>query len=292
LMSLLSSPVAAASKCQEVIPTWWQWHPPIGVFIALLAIVGVLVPWFRGTVEKREKAFWTFLMFLFVWMEIRTIYLDQAQHDREQALARCQQLESFQKIADSIDTAISNSSAQFAATMNNMGKILTKQDTTLTQTMGGTSYPSFIATFPTDPTRNEWSVLVITPGKPWPHGHIPTPEETAPLPDVTVDVTEEPFRVEEMTASEIESIMHPTHYDLGTLMVPGVFTAPFKLQEGKRYTLQITTRRGSFRENIYIDKDASAVGGWRESTCMYGRRTIYKHGAVTSKEQLLNGKCD
>jgi hypothetical protein len=229
---------------------------------------------------------------LFVYLEIRTIYLDQAQHDREQAFARCQQLESFQKIADTLDKAISYSSAQFAATMTNMGKILTKQDATLNQTMGGTGYPEFLATFPLDPTSKEMSVFVITPGKSWPHGHIPTPEETAPLPDVTVDVAERPLKVETMTTSEMESLMHPTHYNLGTLTVPGMFTAPFKLQEGKRYTLQITTRRGSYREDIYIDPDASAVGGWKESSCMYGRRTIYKHGVVTSEEHLLKGKCD
>jgi hypothetical protein len=278
---LLASPVGVASKCQEVIPTLWQWHPPIGVIIALLAVVGVLVPWFRGEAGKSEKAFWTFLMFLCVGLEIRTIYLDQAQHDREQTLARCQQLESFQKIADGIDTATSNSSAQFVATMTNMGKILTKQDATLTQTMGGTTYPEFIATFPTDPASKEMAVWVITPGQSWPHGHIPTPEETAPLPDVTVDVAERPVKVEEMTTSELESLMHPMHYNLGTLMVPGMFTAPFKLQKGKRYTLQITTRRGEFREDIYIDRDASAVGGWKESSCVYGRRTIYKRGVVT-----------
>lgn len=291
-MSLLSSPVAAVGKCHEAIPNLWQWHPPIGVFIALLAIVGVLVPWFRGEAGKREKAFWTILMFLFVGLEIRTLYLDQAQHDREQAFARCQELESFQKIADTLDNAISRSSAQFETTMTNMGKIITKQDATLHQTMGGTAYPEFIATFPVDPARKEMSVLVVTPGQSWPHGHIPTPEETAPLPDVTVDVTEYPFRIEEITTPEMESLMHPTHYNLGTLMVPGMFTAPFKLQKGKRYVLQITTRRGSYRENIFIDRDASAVGGWKESWCIYGRRTIYRHGVVTSEERLLNGKCN
>lgn len=293
VMPVMTSPTAAtASKCHEVIPGIWQWHPPVGVFIALLAVVGVLVPWFRGEATKREKAFWTFLMFLFVGLEIRTIYMDRTQHDREQSLARCEQLESFEKIADGIDNAMSDSNAQFAATVTNFGRVLIKQDATLTQTMGGTSYPEFLATFPSDPASREMSVLVITPGKGWPHSHIPTPEETAPLPDVTVDVTERPIRIEGMTASERESLIHPVHYNLGTLMVPGVFTAPFKLQMGKRYTLQITTRRGEFRENIYIDRDTTAVSGWKESWCMYGRRTIYKHGTVTSEEKLLGGKCE
>jgi hypothetical protein len=293
-MFLVTLPVSEVSKCREVIPTIWQWHPPIGVWIALLGGVGVLVPWFRGKAGRREKAFWTFLMLLFVWLEIRTIYLDQSQHDHEQALARCQQLESFQKIADTLNTAISDSSAQFVATMNGMTTILTKQDTTLNQTMGGNSYPKFVATFPRDPSDKEMSVLVITPGHPWPHGHIPTPEETAPLTDVTVDITEweRHANPDEITAPEVDSLLHPAHYNLGTLKVPGMFTAPFKLEKGKRYQLQITTRRGEYREEIRIDRDPSAAVGWRESSCMYGRKNIYTSKTVTSQEYLLDGKCD
>jgi hypothetical protein len=48
MMFLLSPPIEAVSKCREVIPTIWQWHPPVGVFIGLLTIPAVLVPWFRG----------------------------------------------------------------------------------------------------------------------------------------------------------------------------------------------------------------------------------------------------
>jgi hypothetical protein len=293
-MFLLSSPIEAVSKCHEVIPTIWQWHPPVGVFIGLLTIPAVLVPWFRGEkVGRTERAFWTLLICLFVSLEIRTIYLDQAQHDRDQALARCQQLESFRGIADTLNVAISDSSTQFTSTMSNIGKILTKQDTTLTQTMGGKLYPLFLATFPPDPKSMDMPVMVITPGHSWPHGHIPTSEETAPLADLTVDLTEQPTHVEEMTASDMESVMHPTHYNLGTIAVPVRFTAPFKLHKGRRYTLQITTRRGEFREDIYIDRDANAVSGWKESWCMYGRQTIYKkNGVVTSEERLLDGKCD
>jgi hypothetical protein len=107
----------AVSQCKEWTPHWWQWHPPVGVFIAALALLGVIVPWFRGDAGKREKAFWTFVMFLFVGLEIRTIYLDQAEHDQQQAFARCQQLESFQTIAGGIGTAIGQSQQQFQATM-------------------------------------------------------------------------------------------------------------------------------------------------------------------------------
>ncbi len=90
------------------------WHPPVGVFIALLAVVGVLVPWFRGSsIGPREKAFWTFLMFLFVGLEIRSIYLDRAENNEQQAQARDRELKSFSEIAKGIDATIDKSQKQF-----------------------------------------------------------------------------------------------------------------------------------------------------------------------------------
>jgi hypothetical protein len=32
--------------CPVYIYHWWQWHPPIGTFIGILALLGVLVPLF------------------------------------------------------------------------------------------------------------------------------------------------------------------------------------------------------------------------------------------------------
>jgi hypothetical protein len=131
------------SSCHEVIAPWWQWHPPTGVFISFVAVVVVLVPWFRGTVSGREKAFWTFLMFLFVGLEIRTIYLDSAEHDGEEALARCQQLESFQKIAVGIERAINQSQQQFAATMGESAKIFGTAKSDLDAVTGGDTFVEF-----------------------------------------------------------------------------------------------------------------------------------------------------
>lgn len=139
-MSLLPLSVPAVSKCSEVVPTIWQWHPPVGVFIALLAVVGVLVPWFRGQTSPREKAFWTFLMFLFVGLEIRTIYLDQARHDREQALARCQQLARFQRIATELDAAITQSREDFDQTMKRSDSILVGVVDAINISTGGRSF--------------------------------------------------------------------------------------------------------------------------------------------------------
>ena len=89
------------------------------MFISILAVLGVLVPLFRSweKIGRGEKAIWTLLMFLFVGLEIRTLYLDRDEHDRDQAQARCEQLESFKQIATTLGTAITTSQTQFNATM-------------------------------------------------------------------------------------------------------------------------------------------------------------------------------
>ncbi|MGA7382488.1 MAG: hypothetical protein WBX03_16685 [Terriglobales bacterium] len=237
---------------------WFHWHlPPSGYAVVGMAVVAGIMA-IRPKMGGWERSLWLVVLACFAIIEIRAI-----NHDRTK------QNEDFKTIAGGLTT-------------------------TLNQTMGGSSYPKFIATFPPDPSNKEMSVLVITPGQSWPHGHIPAPEEAAPLPDVTVDVTEWEHHANpsEITMPELESVLHPTHYNLGTLKVPGTFTAPFKLEKGKRYSLQITTRRGEYREDIRIDRDPKAAVGWKESSCVYGRRTIYTDKTVTSQEYLLDGKCD
>jgi hypothetical protein len=272
---------------------WWELYPVLpGYCIAALAFAAVIMTVRADKFTPAERIIWVIIGACLMVAETRVLYLDRVTANRERDAANAIQETRFETTVEALQKTIKNSQEQFKATMGGMEGILSKQDQTLMQTMGGTGYPLFIASLPTDPTSKEMSVHVITPGKFYPHGHIPTPQETAPLSDVTVDLTEQPLRIEDFTQSEIESVFHPTHYMLGTVVVPATFTAPFKLQEGKRYTLQITTRRGEFREDIYTRRDASAPGGWRESWCMYGRQTVYKHGTVTSEEKLLDGKCD
>jgi hypothetical protein len=101
------------------------WHPPVGVFIALLALIGVLVPWLKGnTVGPRERAIWTIVMFTLVALEIRSIYLDQAEHDKQQADARAAQLEQFQKIAAGLNSSITESQRQFGITVAGLSSAL------------------------------------------------------------------------------------------------------------------------------------------------------------------------
>jgi hypothetical protein len=74
---------------------------------------------------RREKALWTVVMLLLLGLELRTLYLDRNEHDEEQKLAQCQQLRSFQEIAQSLSSSISASEAQFQATIGQVDRVLT-----------------------------------------------------------------------------------------------------------------------------------------------------------------------
>jgi hypothetical protein len=241
---------------------------------------------------RREKVIWIVGISLLTILELKMIMWSDADAAKEREYATCQMEKNFESIE-------AENQQQFAATTCGLEEVIKREtmalgteNKTLTETMGGTSFPLFIATLPNSPAGGELPVHVMTPGKYWPRGHVPTAEETAPLADVTVDLMEAPHTPEEFTQSAMESMLYPTHYNLGTIMVPGMFVAPFKLEAGKRYDLLITTRRGLFREEIYIKRDPSAPGGWAESSCTYVRQTVHKHGTTVSEEKLLTGKCD
>jgi hypothetical protein len=83
---------------------WYWWYPPVGVFIAIMALVGVGVPLFRdpNNIGKWEKAGWTLLTFTLVGLELRSIYLDREDHEQKETQARREQLERFRAIGDGI----------------------------------------------------------------------------------------------------------------------------------------------------------------------------------------------
>src|SRR5579863_9917247 len=106
---------------------WWQWHPPIGVYIGVLACVGVIVPWLFRSPEKMgrgEKAIWTAIMLALVMLEINTLYQDRNEHDAEQNQARCEQIERFGQIADGIKEAVKQSQQEYIDTIEHVDGVL------------------------------------------------------------------------------------------------------------------------------------------------------------------------
>lgn len=86
----------------------WRWHPPVGVWIGLLGLIGVIVPliWDVTRISKRKKAVWTAVMFVLLGLELKSIFQDRNEHDREQGAARAEELDHFERIAKGIGTSI------------------------------------------------------------------------------------------------------------------------------------------------------------------------------------------
>lgn len=113
-----------------------NWYPPVGFFIAILGLLGVLVPLFRdlAKIGPREKAIWTLVMFLLVGLEFRSLYLDRADHDQKEAAAREMQLKGFEKIGNGIESAIQKNQEEFDTTMARIETTLKTSEKTLRNT--------------------------------------------------------------------------------------------------------------------------------------------------------------
>lgn len=104
----------------------WAWHPPVGVWIGILGLLGVLVPLIRdlNKIGKREKAAWTFVMFSLLLLEIKSVYQDRNEHDNQQAEARRREENNFREIANGIEKNIADSDRNFNATIGKTNEVL------------------------------------------------------------------------------------------------------------------------------------------------------------------------
>lgn len=111
--------------CPVIHQPWWKWYPYVGFFIAILAGLGVIVPWFSGErLKQRWKIIWSLAFVLLVILELHSIKLDGEQHDRDEAHAQCEQLKGFEKIAKGIEDSNKKSADQFAATIQHVDGVL------------------------------------------------------------------------------------------------------------------------------------------------------------------------
>ena len=124
------TPSEILAPCPAAQPV--AWHLSVGVGIGILGFLGVVVPLVREHIGRREKAIWTALLAILLLLELRSIHLDQIQHDRELAFAACEQLHSFQKLAGTLDSTAAASKAQYESTIGQVNGVLGK-----TQTIAG-----------------------------------------------------------------------------------------------------------------------------------------------------------
>jgi hypothetical protein len=140
------------APCVEVVHTWWQWHPPVGFCVALLGVVGVLVPWQRGEgMERKERAFWSAVMIGLTLLELWSIHRDQKERDAEQTFARCEEQHSFEGVLNGLTEGIQKSKAQYSSTITHVDGVLkTTQEvaatsrTNLNEVIGKGSHPCVI----------------------------------------------------------------------------------------------------------------------------------------------------
>jgi hypothetical protein len=288
----LAMPHVVTITCQLPQAPWY--HVPVGIFAVLTGVAA-------ATMALKERAgwiwkgVWLLVIFVLTAAELRMIVWGDSDAAKEREYAACQMEKSFQAIE-------TEGQQQFSATTGGLEGVIGAETTalvtgnkTLMQTMGGYAYPKFYVSAPLNHNDDMWPVFLVSPGSPWPHFHILTSAEKAPLIDVTVDISEilQPdFKTMTVSGEAFESQVFPQHYSLGTILVPETRTAPFKLQAGKNYQLHISTRRREVVERIYFDRDEKAIGGWRISQCVVESYTLYRRHKVTFGTKTIDGVCE
>jgi len=281
----------AAITCQSPQVPWY--HVPVGIFAVLTGVAAVVMA-LKERSGWRWKGTWLLGISILTAAELRMIVWGDADAAKEREYAACQMEQNFQTIETESQQQFSTTTDRLEQVIREATAALVTGNRNLMQTMGGATYPKFYAIPPLNRNDDMWPVLVITPGTPWPHGHVPTLAEKAPLIDVTVDISEIPqpdFRTATVSGEAFESLFLPQHYSLGTMVVPEERAAPFKLQAGKKYQLRITTRRKVLVERIYFDRDEKAIGGWHVSECVVERYILYGRNTVSCGEKAADGAC-
>jgi hypothetical protein len=127
---------------RHVLPALWEWHPFVGLFIAVLALVGVLVPLLREHIGKREKAAWTLIMFILVGLEIRSMYL----YNQDEVATRDQQLENATGLLNSLNESLILNERQFLINQQKFSTAISGIHKELDIETGGDSYIYFDVT--------------------------------------------------------------------------------------------------------------------------------------------------
>jgi hypothetical protein len=131
-------PTTCICKTVCMLHDLWAWHPPVGVYIGILGFLGVLAALIRDPTKigRREKAAWVFVMFTLLLLEIKSVYQDRNEHDKEQAEARRRETDSFATIAEGINHTIEMSAQQFDATMKRSDSVISLQRQSLNDLAG------------------------------------------------------------------------------------------------------------------------------------------------------------
>jgi hypothetical protein len=130
--------------CEVYNAPWW--HLPVGICIALAALVGIIVPLSKDPKEMgtRERLLWTALLVGLTILELRIIVWSDQDAERKREYAQCLQLQQFQSILtdnqQKFDQTLADNQAKFDKTMGKFGTTINGiKDSIKTQT-GGDSF--------------------------------------------------------------------------------------------------------------------------------------------------------
>jgi hypothetical protein len=147
----------------------FQWWPPIPtVGIGFLAVVAVIMTVRADRFSHGEKVVYVLIAFALFFVEMRAIYKDREDHDREQAEAREREAKSFETIANGITEAIKESDRNFAKVMERSDRILGGVVDSIKAQTGGDSFAFITPTAePAQAFEMHWNNFFAPKGKPY-----------------------------------------------------------------------------------------------------------------------------
>jgi hypothetical protein len=234
----------------------WVWHPPVGVYIGILGFLGVVVTLARDPTKigQREKAAWIFAMFALLMLEIKSVYQDRNEHDRQQAEARESETRNFQAIADGISITIQQSQQHFDATMEKSQQLMGLSQESLANITGGDSYAYIAAGLGQQPP---FQLQVWVKGK---HAVHNLAAEMQTL-QIAGEVRDSDSIMRQMKS------MHMLPLGNGDFL-PGINGIGESVMPG-RYALKVISRNQWISEEIDIAQCGD--GRWSEAITMNGR---------------------
>lgn len=268
----------------------WTWHPPVGVWIGVLGLLGVLVPLIRDIdkIGKREKALWTLAVFILLLLEIKSVYQDRNEHDREQATTRAAEERNFKAIADEITSSMRQSDFNFAQTMNRSDRIIAGVADSIKMQTGGDSFAFITLTGPESPILEvsgiphppaPWMMVAITS-----HGKYPLRNVHAILMDDERRIAAMQEYNKNPVGDWIKAIQSGDTEYLSPYLRPQTAEAPsgdvqiigaYPVPQGtsKRLSIAFSSLNGNWNEGLHL---GLVKGQWHQCLSVLGPKEFTK----------------
>jgi hypothetical protein len=234
----------------------WSWHPPVGVYIGILGFLGVVVALARDPTKigQREKALWIFVMFALLLLEIKSVYQDRDEHDRQHEEAEEREASHFETIANGVEDTIRSSQEHFDATMAEAKRLNRLSQESLANITGGESYAYIAAGIG---LRPPFQLSVWVKGK---HG----------VHNLSAEIQTMPKAGEVRDNASVERQIRSMHtLPLGNGdFLPGITQIDETVMPG-RYSLTVISKNQWISEQIDIAQCSD--GQWSEAIKMNGR---------------------